>query len=312
MLERISEHVWIMPKDDETDRPILGYVMGSKTSLLIDAGNSPDHISFFYGAVRSMGMPDPTYIAVTHWHWDHIFGLSGSPARAIANVLTNERLTLMHRWDWTDTALNNRIAAGFETPYVAEMIRKAMPIRQSFRIKPPDIIFEDHCGLRIDDIHCEITHVGGPHSEDSTIVYVPSESVLFLGDCFNEDMYLNNSLRLKEFSPLLRRIEKYDAKWFIPSHGEPMEKEAFIDDMLEVESIGKMIGKATDGALVPGLLAKGLKREPTPDEIKLGGFFVAGNNRKPGDRKKLTEEKKALLSKGTGTKIDEILSESYP
>lgn len=311
MLERISEHIWIMPKDDETDRPILGYVSGGKTSLLIDAGNSPDHISFFYGAVRSMGMPDPSFIALTHWHWDHVFGLSGSPAKSIASVMTNERLVLMHRWDWTDTALSSRVAAGLEIQYAADMIRKAMPIRQSFKIKSADITFEDHCGLRIDDIDCQILHVGGPHSDDSTIVYIPSESVVFLGDCCSEDLYLNNSMRLRELSPLLRRLETIEARWFIPSHGEPMEKSAFLGEMAEVEKIGKLVGKLTNEDQLASQLEKGLGRAATDEELTTGRFFVAGNRIKPGDKKRLMDEKKANLYRGSDSRIDDILSEGF-
>ena len=311
MLERISEHIWIMPKDDETDRPVLGYVAGTKTALLIDAGNSPDHISYFYGAVRSMGMPDPSFIALTHWHWDHVFGLSGSPAKSIASVATNERLVLMHRWDWTDSALSSRIAAGLEIQWSADMIRRAMPIRQSFKIKSADITFEDHCGLRIDNIECQMLHVGGPHSDDSTVVYIPSEDVLFLGDCYAEDIYMHNSIRLRELSPLLRRLEKIDAKWFIPSHGEPMEKGVFLEEMGKVEKIGKLVGKITNDGALAAALEKGLGRPATEDELTTGKFFVAGNRLKPGEKKRFIDEKKANMHRGSDSRIDDILSEGF-
>lgn len=308
MLERISEHIWIMPKDDETDRPVLGYVSGAKTSLLIDAGNSPDHISFFYGAVRSLGMPDPSFIALTHWHWDHVFGLSGSPAKSIASDRTNELLVLMHRWDWTDSALASRVAAGIEVQETADMIRKAMPIRQSFKIKSADITFEDHCGLRIDDIDCKIQHVGGPHSDDSTIVYIPKESVVFLGDCFAEDPYAGNSIRLREFSPLLRKLETIDAKLFIPSHGEPMERSAFLSAMNKVEEIGNIVGKLTNENQLSAALEKAFGRAATEDELETGRYFCAGNRLKSGEKKRLIDEKKANMHRGTDSRIEGILS----
>lgn len=287
MLDQISEHVWLMPHDKETDRPTLGFVFGGKTSLMVDAGNSPDHISYFYGNIRSMGLPDPSYVVVTHWHWDHVFGLSGSPAKSISHVITNEHLNVMQRWDWSDASLNTRVAAGFETQLSADMIRKEMPTRHSFKVKPVDITFEELCEIRLEDVFCEFTHVGGPHSEDGVVVYIPGDRVLFVGDCHHPDPYNSNSLRLSELSPLIKKLEAFDAEWIVPSHEAPLSKKDFIARLKADEKIGKMIGKMVDASKIVKKLSSGLKREPTEQEIETAGYFVTGNNtagRNPIDR----------------------------
>jgi len=279
MLYQISDHTWYLPKDDQTNRPALGYVACGRASLMIDAGNSPDHISHFYWNVRSIGLPDPEFIVLTHWHWNHIFGLSGSPAKSIAHALTNERLQIMQRWDWSDSSLNSRVAAGVENPAAAEMIKKEMPIRHSFKIKPADITFVVQCAVRIGDIDCQLIHVGGSHSDDSTIVYVPQESIVFLGDCCYEDPYRNGSIKLSEFQKTITILDHLEAKWFLPSHEALVEKEKYMEKLFQMEEIGSVVADTDDIEVGREKLKNYFNRLITVDESRISDQFVNGNRK---------------------------------
>ncbi len=278
MLMQISEHVWYMPRDEEHYRPALGYVCSGPKSMVIDTGNSPEHISDMYGYIRSQGMPDPSFSMVTHWHWDHVFGMSSSPAKSLANSLTNERLINMQHWDWSDSALNSRVAAGLEIPAFAESIRKEVPMRHSFKVTSTDISFDSRINVRLEDLLIELHHVGGPHSEDSTVAFVPQDKVLFLGDCYREDIYTGGgSIRLGELKLLLKRLETFDAEWFVPSHEDPIRKEDFMKKMNEVAAIGEVVGDADELTEGKDRLAAARKRDLTEDEIYYVTRFVTGN-----------------------------------
>lgn len=275
---QISEHVWYMPRDEEHYRPALGYVCSGPKSMVIDTGNSPEHISDMYGYIRSQGMPDPSFSMVTHWHWDHVFGMSSSPAKSLANSLTNERLINMQHWDWSDSALNSRVAAGLEIPAFAESIRKEVPMRHSFKVTSTDISFDSRINVRLEDLLIELHHVGGPHSEDSTVAFVPQDKVLFLGDCYREDIYTGGgSIRLGELKLLLKRLETFDAEWFVPSHEDPIRKEDFMKKMNEVAAIGEVVGDADELTEGKDRLAAARKRDLTEDEIYYVTRFVTGN-----------------------------------
>lgn len=275
---QISEHVWYMPREEDHYRPALGYVYCGPKSMVIDTGNSPEHISDMYGYIRSQGMPDPSFSMVTHWHWDHVFGMSSSPAKSLANSLTNERLINMQHWDWSDSALNSRVAAGLEIPAFAESIRKEVPMRHSFKVTSTDISFDSRINVRLEDLLIELHHVGGPHSEDSTVAYVTEDKVLFLGDCYQEDIYTGGgSIRLGELKLLLKRLEAFDAEWFIPSHEDPIHKEDFMKKMNEVVEIGEIVGNADELAEGKDKLAEARKRDLTEDEVYYVKRFVTGN-----------------------------------
>ncbi len=278
MLMQISEHVWYMPREEDHYRPALGYVYSGSKSMVIDTGNSPEHISDMYGYIRSQGMPDPSFSMVTHWHWDHVFGMSSSPAKSLANSLTNERLINMQHWDWSDSALNSRVAAGLEIPAFAESIRKEVPMRHSFKVTSTDISFDSRINVRLEDLLIELHHVGGPHSEDSTVAYVPEDKVLFLGDCYREDIYTGGgSIRLGELKLLLKRLEAFDAEWFIPSHEDPVHKEDFMKKMDEIVEIGEVVGNADELTEGKDKLAEARKRDLTEDEVYYVKRFVTGN-----------------------------------
>lgn len=278
MLIQISEHVWYMPREEEHYRPALGYVCGGSSSMVIDTGNSPEHISDMYGYIRSQGMPDPSFSMVTHWHWDHVFGMSSSPAKSLANSLTNERLINMQHWDWSDSALNSRVAAGLEIPAFAESIRKEVPMRHSFKVTSTDISFDSRINIRLDNVPIELHHVGGPHSEDSTVAFIPSDKVLFLGDCYREDIYTGGgSIRLGELKQLLKRLEAFDAVWFVPSHEDPIRKDDFMKKMAQAVEIGEILGNADELSEGKALLKNARGRDLNEDEVYYVERFVTGN-----------------------------------
>ena len=74
-LNRLTERVWVFPYEEERDRPNLGYIRGDRWSLAADAGHSEAHVKEFYKALEEEGLPLPRITVLTHWHWDHTFGM---------------------------------------------------------------------------------------------------------------------------------------------------------------------------------------------------------------------------------------------
>ena len=68
MLLQISDHVWYMPREEEHYRPALGYVCCGNSSMVIDTGNSPEHISDMCSdlAIYILQLSDPEVIGNEH------------------------------------------------------------------------------------------------------------------------------------------------------------------------------------------------------------------------------------------------------
>lgn len=83
MLTQISPDIYILPFDSHRDRPNLGYIHGEKYSVLVDAGNSEAHLTAMLVAIEETGLPAPKIALITHWHWDHTFGMHAFPGTTI-------------------------------------------------------------------------------------------------------------------------------------------------------------------------------------------------------------------------------------
>ena len=100
-----------------------------------------------------------------------------------------------------------------------EIIKNEIPFRDSFRLNSADIIFEKSLTIDLGNKVCEIETITGTHSDDSTIIYVQDDKVLFLGDSAYGTT--TNSLfhyKQSHLLPMIEEIQKYDATSFILGH----------------------------------------------------------------------------------------------
>ena len=88
MLRQLTPHVFVMKHNHDTDRPALGLIAGKTASLVVDGGNSPAHARAFLQGISALGVAAPRYLALTHWHWDHVFGAPEMGLTTLANRRT--------------------------------------------------------------------------------------------------------------------------------------------------------------------------------------------------------------------------------
>ena len=173
-LNRLSERIWFLPFEKERDRPNLGYIRGDHWSLAVDAGHSRAHTEAFYRALEEAGLPLPSLTVLTHWHWDHTFGMHAVHGLCLAGERTDALLRDFRK----------RLAEsgpGFFLD-MDETIRREYAGGQPVTVVPADMVFTGE--VRLDAGNCPIRlfPTESPHTDDSTLVEVPGESVLFLGD----------------------------------------------------------------------------------------------------------------------------------
>ncbi|MGN0387683.1 MAG: MBL fold metallo-hydrolase [Suilimivivens sp.] len=116
-LIKLSERIYMLPFVRETDRPNLFYIKGDNYSVAVDAGNSAAHVQEFYVQLAKHGLEMPRYTIITHWHWDHTFGLHAICGKSIATVKTNEKLRQVMKWEWTKEKMREREDADCEDHY---------------------------------------------------------------------------------------------------------------------------------------------------------------------------------------------------
>jgi glyoxylase-like metal-dependent hydrolase (beta-lactamase superfamily II) len=231
MLTKLSDKIYYLPNNPDTDRPALGYVKGSKYALMIDAGNSLKHVQLFMQQLAHCNLAEPDFVGITHWHWDHTYGLASIHVPSIACNLTNIELVKMGAWHWDDAAMQERLQDGSDIEFCTEMIAKEYLDRNDICIQPADIIFDEQLVLDLGGITCEIKRVAGPHSEDSTIYYIPEEKIVFLGDCAYEDLYNGNIYYKQKLKDLMDYLLTLDFERYIQGHSMHQTKKELQQDL---------------------------------------------------------------------------------
>ena len=211
---RLTEGILYTEPEDKTDRPVLAIISGSERSLMVDGGNSPNHARAFLEELHQHGLCKPDFVAITHAHCDHIFGLSALDSTIIANRITNDRIMELQRLRWDDSSVAARVSSGQEHEMTAKMLKLEMPgDRTGFKICKPDLIYQDKLVLDLGDMTCHLGRIGGDHATDSTVIYVPDRKVAFIGDC----LYLRN-INHAIVRELFEQLLSFPVEVYVDSH----------------------------------------------------------------------------------------------
>ena len=225
-LNRLTERVWVYPYEERRDRPNLSYIRGDNWSLAVDAGHSKEHTREFYRALEEEGLPLPQLTVITHWHWDHTFGMHAVHGLCLANERTNQYLDAFRR----------RLEAE-GTEFFLEMDER---IRNEYEDGKPvvvtlaDLVFRGEMLLDAGNCPIRVFQAEAPHTDDSTLIEIPGEKLLILGDCTGgafPEWTVDQTLADK----LAQTVREINPEICLPGHWTPLSPEIIIQDLLEGE-----------------------------------------------------------------------------
>ena len=270
MLNNLGKRIKYMYPEKNTDRPIIAAIIGDKHSLIVDSGNSSKHARMFLNEIEKEGVDNLNYLVLTHWHWDHILGIGEFNLCTIAHIETKKQMEKMIDYKWDDNSLDKRVKNKQEIEYCAECIKKEFDSneREEIKIVLPNIIFEKYLEIDLGGVHCIVEHVGGDHSKDSSIIYVPEEKTIFIGDCDFVELYNGPfSYNLENVKKLFLKLNSYDAKYYVFSHiDKPFSRQEFKNYTDKIIRIGEMVKNSSD------------KLDTLEDinDIEIRNFFIEG------------------------------------
>ncbi|MBQ8604407.1 MAG: MBL fold metallo-hydrolase [Oscillospiraceae bacterium] len=189
MFDKITDHIYIQPAEHYTDRPNVGLIVGEKYTLLFEAGNSAANVQQLQAALKENNLPQPDFVAVSHWHWDHSFGMHAWNVPTIAGKETNDQLLEVAQWKWDDESMDSRVKTGEDIVFCNEMIKREYPDHSLIKVVGADIVFDGSMIIDLGGVQCHLIHAKGPHSSDAVICWVPQDDFVFLGDSNGKDLY---------------------------------------------------------------------------------------------------------------------------
>jgi cyclase len=141
-----------------------GFLVGRRGVISVDACSTERRTRAYLGAIASVTSQPVRTLINTHHHGDHTYGnylFSGATIVAhercrqeILGGITPGQAPFWTAVDWGD-----------------------------IEIVPPFLTYETAVRVYVDDLACEVRHVGTPaHTTNDSIVWVPERSLLFSGD----------------------------------------------------------------------------------------------------------------------------------
>lgn len=230
---KLTENFYFMEHEDERDRPVLGYFKGTTGSIMVDGGASIKHVQEFLNHLKENHLSHPDYCVLTHWHWDHIFGLTELNCTLIGHDNTKTIMKAMENTNWKETIKEN--------DYV---------IKNEFSdgvfdigIRLPDITFEKKMTIDLGSDTLMVEKVQSDHTDDCCVMFSPKEKVLMFGDClytgsddekgfyYHRDVYLN----------LIKKLLSFKAEYYIDSHRGVIKHEDMEKIYTEFEALTGLI-----------------------------------------------------------------------
>jgi len=185
-----------------------GFLVGARRVAAVDACATEARTRAFLAAIDTTAGGRPVRTLVnTHHHGDHTHGnyLFGDATivaheRCRAEILAEgppRTSKLVGSGAWTDVAWGE-----IETA-------------------PPFLTYTDRLSLYVDELRCEIIHVGTPaHSTNDSIVWIPERRVLFAGDLlFNGGTPFLLAGSVAGALRAVADLKKLDAQTIVPGHG---------------------------------------------------------------------------------------------
>ncbi len=171
--------VYIFTYDEATDRPNICYLKGDRSSLLIDAGGGPKTKEYLLKEFAKHNLDLPKQILLTHYHWDHSFGIGHMDGLVYASKYTNDKLK--EHMNLKPTTVDDIIADHLQPEFCREHLNIEYPDFSAFKLREVDHIINDYeldLGNRIIDI----MKVPSPHTEGSLVAFDRNSKYLFIGD----------------------------------------------------------------------------------------------------------------------------------
>lgn len=223
-LQRLSEHVWIFPFNSPKDRPNLGYILGADKALAVDAGHSSSHVEDFYDAIRAEGLPLPEITVITHWHWDHTYGMHAVNGETMARPETNAKLAEIQAEMKEDPDSVKRFLAS--DPTIRREYAGGIPVA----VVPADKIVNEDFSIDLGGVEVQVMKTESPHTDDALMVYVPGDRVLFVGDAQLGE-FPSWRMDWDKLDALARKVNGIDADIVIDGHWKPYTKEQFMAEI---------------------------------------------------------------------------------
>jgi metallo-beta-lactamase class B len=205
---KIGPHSYVIDDDSVVLVPNVGIVVGSKATLVVDTGMGPKNGAVVVKEVAKVSRNSPLYLVTTHFHAEHVAGISAFPAGTKYVISRVQQQDL----DELGTDLTKRFAGG--SPIMADLLKDA-PVRRA------DVLFDREYRIDLGGVNVRLLALGPTHTRGDTMVFVEQDKVLYAGDVVmpRVPVAFSQTSSAKAWEDVLAQLTPLGPTVIVPAHG---------------------------------------------------------------------------------------------
>ncbi|KWR77166.1 MBL fold metallo-hydrolase [Cupriavidus sp. IDO] len=218
---RLSENAYAYTTEGD---PNSGVIIGDDSVLIVDTTATPAMAQDLIARIRSVTDKPIRHVVLSHYHAVRVLGASAYFAEGAQNVIasrgTYEMIAERGEADMkSEIERFPRLFAGVET----------VP-----GLTWPNLVFERELTLFLGKLEVKILHPGPGHTKGDTVVWIPSQRILFSGDLVEYDAacYCGDA-QLEEWPATLDALRALKPLALVPGRGPALVTPEDVDKGLD-------------------------------------------------------------------------------
>lgn len=218
VFEPLSKSCWAFTAEGD---PNTGVIVGEDGVMVVDAQATPLMAREVIRRIRRVTAKPIRYVVLSHYHAVRVLGASAYRAEQI--IASEATLALIRERGRQDMA--------------SEIGRFPRLFRGRHTIPGltwPTLVFRESLTLWMGKLEVRILHPGAGHTAGDTIVWVPSERVLFAGDLveYNAGIYTGDA-HLAEWPATLEKLRAMRPRALVPGRGPALKSPAACEKAID-------------------------------------------------------------------------------
>jgi cyclase len=299
----LAPGVWLGNRPDSTRLPVTPnttFVISDEGVVVFDGGNLPLVADRVIAQIRSLTDRPVTHVIASHWHMDHVLGLSryrdawpevqlvAHPytrdliARYLAKNEQNMRNTvpdnlpdIQAMLDASDKGegaeLDAQTAAWFRQ--FAEHAELLDQQYQGFEVAYPNLTVSDQLNIHSGGREIIILHPGTGNTPGDLVMWLPAEKILASGDSVVWPTPYGHGGHPSEWAATLDRLSAVEWQILVPGHGDLQTDRSYLDLLAAtLRSVSSQVG---------ALAGSGASEEEAARKLDLSAFeeqFTGGDS----------------------------------
>ena len=207
---KLGAHTFAIPDNNVGLVPNVGFVVGTRATLVIDPGLGRRNGEIVLREVAKVSKNAELYIVSTHFHAEHTTGYLAFPAAPAARYINSR----VQEEEFEQGGLQMVQMFSRRSPFTAEILAGTTR-------RVADITFDREHTLDLGGVTVRMLLVGPGHTRGDTAFFIEQDRVLFTGDFVMNNSFVaaGNAATMKGWLSGFDQLDALKPTTIVPAHG---------------------------------------------------------------------------------------------